>query len=475
MSKLNIDVVYLIFQEFKDDKKTLCSCLLVNKTWCEIIIPILWKNPWKLLKEEEENLLLNVIISHLSDESRNNLSQDINFLTKSYQKPLFNYISFCRHLNFTRIVSIIDKLLFFNDHNKLTIKNEIFNLFINENTKFSHLYIPCQFNYQIHLIPGAKRCLSEIEFLSCSTRINDDVLTGLTEIINSIKGLELIIEEDDNNYIEIARLIETQKKLLNINLIPRKPYITLDEPFFKIVEKSLIKHANTIQQFELISQPSKEFLSYFVNLKTLELRNGSCVIWNCLENLSLPSLQILRARRIWIKSLASLIENTSGSLVEIKIDYISHDGISNKRIIQAIYKNCPNLKYLKLVFINNNILELKNLLIRCQHLNGLFFMASNWSTFDWDSLFTILTESSPTSLFKFKFSICSGKLIDLESLKLFFDNWKGRRPMLLQFTHSKSKVEFFHLLNKYKLEGVIKKYDYYNSEFERPCEDFEWI
>ena len=39
MLKLNIDVLYLIFQEFQDDRKTLHSCLLVNKTWCEIIVP----------------------------------------------------------------------------------------------------------------------------------------------------------------------------------------------------------------------------------------------------------------------------------------------------------------------------------------------------------------------------------------------------------------------------------------------------
>src|SRR5438046_1302425 len=61
MSKLYGDVLYLILQELQDDKITLHSCLLVNKTWCEMVIPILWKNPWKNLKRENEKLLLNVI------------------------------------------------------------------------------------------------------------------------------------------------------------------------------------------------------------------------------------------------------------------------------------------------------------------------------------------------------------------------------------------------------------------------------
>jgi hypothetical protein len=191
MSKLNGDVLYLIFKELHNDKKTLYSCLSVNKTWCEIIIPILWNNPWKYLNDDNdtnEKILLDKIISHLSDESRNNLkNQGIDLSTKFYKKPLFNYISLCRHLNLNAIKRIII------NSGKKIILNEIIRLFINENTKFTHLHIPQQFNYQIHLIPGAERCFSEIEFLSCNTSIKDNVLDGLIEMCKSIKELELYI------------------------------------------------------------------------------------------------------------------------------------------------------------------------------------------------------------------------------------------------------------------------------------------
>ena len=74
MSKLNRDILYLIFVDLQYDRNTLYYCLLVNRTWCETIVPILWKNPWKyLLKVESKRLLFNLIISHLPDESRNNL------------------------------------------------------------------------------------------------------------------------------------------------------------------------------------------------------------------------------------------------------------------------------------------------------------------------------------------------------------------------------------------------------------------
>ncbi|GBC07735.1 hypothetical protein RclHR1_07660011 [Rhizophagus clarus] len=449
--KLNRDVLYLISVELQDDKSTIYSCLLVNKTWCEIIIPMIWRNPWKYLKSGKEKLLLNVMLSHL---------------TLTNKRPLFNYINFCKHLNLNKIQQIIRTTI----HEEIEMKkteNDIFNLFINENTKFTHLYIPQQFDRQIHLIPGAKRCLSEIEFLSCNTNINDNVLIGLTEICKSIKELELFIEMNNNNY-GIVRLIEIPKKLLNICLLTDYPQY--DESFYKILENSLIKHANTTQYFKTTIQPITKILSSFVNLKMLEL-NGNFNAWNRLENMSLPHLEILRAKSVPIRSLISLIENTDGHLIEIKVDGISHDEISNKRIIQAIYQNCPNLMYLKILARNCSISELEKLLINCQHLTGLFLSSNTTDVFGLDYFFEILARSSPTSLFKFKFNF-RYRPIKLESLKSFFINWKGRYPMLLQFSRVGNIEGYIDLIDKYREEGIIKNFDYnYGHTFE----DFVWI
>ena len=105
--KLNNDVLYLIFKELQGDEMSLYSCLLVNKTWCETTIPILWRNPWKCLKDRRSKkvwVLLNVIISYLSDESKSKLREYFS-LTNSYPKPLFDYISFCKHLNLEIILN----------------------------------------------------------------------------------------------------------------------------------------------------------------------------------------------------------------------------------------------------------------------------------------------------------------------------------------------------------------------------------
>src|SRR3954451_18048481 len=99
MYKLNEDVLFLILKELQGYRGSLYSCLLVNRTWCEITVPILWKDPWVDEDEfEKMKSQFNVIISHLSNETKENLRiQGIN-LPGIRQKPFFSYISFYRYL-----------------------------------------------------------------------------------------------------------------------------------------------------------------------------------------------------------------------------------------------------------------------------------------------------------------------------------------------------------------------------------------
>ncbi|CAB5373426.1 unnamed protein product [Rhizophagus irregularis] len=111
------------------------------------------------------------------------------------------------------------------------------------------------------------------------------------------------------------------------------------------------------------------------------------------------------------------MENTKGHLSEISLfynDYIYDYGI--KKIIQAIYQNCPNLKYFKLSYnIELLILELENLLINY------------------------------------------------------------RNPMLLKLNirDKEIKQQLEDLVEEYKVRGVIKKYSIGHSKI-NINEDFDW-
>ncbi|CAB5356955.1 unnamed protein product [Rhizophagus irregularis] len=71
------------------------------------------------------------------------------------------------------------------------IRNEIFNLFINNNrnTKFLRLCFPQQFDYQLHRISGAEHCFSKLESFRCYANTNKYILEGLAGISKSIKKL----------------------------------------------------------------------------------------------------------------------------------------------------------------------------------------------------------------------------------------------------------------------------------------------
>ncbi|PKY26394.1 hypothetical protein RhiirB3_441686 [Rhizophagus irregularis] len=460
MSKLYRDILYLIIEELQYDRKSLVSCLTINKIWCEIIIPILWKNAWEDLAFDKENLLLNTIISHLSDEERNNLSQ---YSKISYKKPLFNYISFCKHLN----LEIIENIILSHGQGQYNeIKNYILNLFINKNAEYTHLYMT-NYYYEYHLIPEAEQCFSKIKFLRCDSRVKENSLAILTKMCKSIEDFELIIYKYENNF-GIPKLIENQENLINVSFLHK--YSPYDGLFRAFLENSLIKHANTIQYFNICGQLETQILTSFVNLKDLVLM-GDWERWIFIENLSLPSLQSLYTRDINTESLKGLIENSGGKLNELNISYsvIFPDAISTKEIIQVICQNCPNLTHLEFYYKNCNVLDLEKLLIKCQYLKilGIYYIVED-EFMNWDNLFNILVTSSPLSLHKLKI-IYPVNQPELKSLKLFFDNWEGRKPISLIISIKGDfirKKQLNDLIGNYKSKGVVKDFIHYSYEYD---------
>src|SRR2546423_12882769 len=107
------------------------------------------ENPWKFcprpIDSAESILLFNVILLHLSEESRENLKkQKIDLFAVTHQQPLFNYISFWRYLNLYLLegmmVKRLERVTTEEKESKISIIiNEIMRLFINRNTKFTHL------------------------------------------------------------------------------------------------------------------------------------------------------------------------------------------------------------------------------------------------------------------------------------------------------------------------------------------------
>jgi hypothetical protein len=133
MEKLNVDCLLLIFNELTD-KESLNSCLLVNKEWCNIVVPILWKKHSLNGKSQKKHLkLLNTILSCLPSSSKqllsdNNIKLPSTILLKS---SLFNYISFCKFPIIDSIVKMAGEIGFNRGNPSYgLLEQEIYKLFV---------------------------------------------------------------------------------------------------------------------------------------------------------------------------------------------------------------------------------------------------------------------------------------------------------------------------------------------------------
>src|SRR6266498_2313875 len=112
-SPLPTDCLNGIFRCLMDDASLLHSCLLVNRLWCKVAIPLLWNNPWQstqlLIDKKNWLALIRTLLSCSSEESKDVLRKNgmgLLLQTISSKPPLFDYIRYCHYLSPT----VMDRL-----------------------------------------------------------------------------------------------------------------------------------------------------------------------------------------------------------------------------------------------------------------------------------------------------------------------------------------------------------------------------
>ncbi|PKY58113.1 hypothetical protein RhiirA4_479752, partial [Rhizophagus irregularis] len=123
-------------------------------------------------------------------------------------------------------------------------------------------------------------------------------------------------------------LIENQNNLIEIKIESRT---SVQFEIIEIIEKSLIKKADTIQHLQTNWDTDDKFLSYFVNLSSLEISDSfwykyarNKTNWCHLKKVSLPGLKVLIANIESHQNLDRMIKITNGHLHEITF---THSGI----------------------------------------------------------------------------------------------------------------------------------------------------
>lgn len=478
---LNKDVLSLILEEIVFDKnrfisnlttiekKSLYSCLFVNRLWCEVAVPILWKNPWKFIVNSR--LLLNVIILFLSKESQEFLkSQGIYIFSTKYKKPLFDYINYCKYINFHKIENFINNGLSFGFNEEYQIhamEQEIYKLLISKCSKIKFLdimNIGSILKHQIYHFNGAKNSLGDLTSLCCDSIINSAFFYGLSHVCKLIQKISIKRCPDDNS--GLARLIEVQKNL--------KCFICSvydDAEYFIKYEKignALIKQANTLIHLKLIYEDNffllLEILPKLINLKKLKLiniANYDYQLEKYLEISTFSTLQVLHLEIISSLNIAiNIIKKTEGNLSEILLGSTIYNELYSGKYIHTIYDYCPNIKLLSLGINDNDYNEFEILLEKSLQLQKIVIDGSI-NQYSSSLLLEKLVNFAPKSLREIR--IFNDWKISAYDLELFLENWRGRESIILYFfTDINDSIYFndnlLNILQKYREEGVIKNY-----------------
>ncbi|CAB5181375.1 unnamed protein product [Rhizophagus irregularis] len=98
-----------IIQYFRNDFSTLHSCILVNRLWCRLAIPLLWENPFSIIPnknyfsiEYHKIRFIETYLVMLNDNDKIKL-YEFGINNPLHSNILFNYSSFIQYLD-TRLV-----------------------------------------------------------------------------------------------------------------------------------------------------------------------------------------------------------------------------------------------------------------------------------------------------------------------------------------------------------------------------------
>jgi hypothetical protein len=124
-----------IFNNNSQNIKFLHSCLLVNKSWSNNVIPILWNRPFHLLLSSNKKYSHHIISTYISCLNK---------------QATYNYHEFLRHLLFFSFLASVQEwctlYLNKNDPSSLQKPKEIFLLFANFNDSLQSLDFVFEFD-----------------------------------------------------------------------------------------------------------------------------------------------------------------------------------------------------------------------------------------------------------------------------------------------------------------------------------------
>ncbi len=464
--QLTADCLNEIFEYLEVDEVALCSCLLVNRLWCEVSVRILWKNIQNY----------DTLFACLPNESKEILHKNEIFIsTPTSKPPLFNYVAFIKNLSIHDIDKNILIITPSQSFQRTIMAQEIFKMFMNQTslkslniTSLSYLSSPPFTTYpgkNLSELPGATDSLKNLSELKCRSDISSECFYQLYQTCHNIQSLNINLENFISN--GLLDLISIQRNLKYLNVLNNSHVDNLVKIF-----PSLTNLPNTIIKLDICGRNnyvSLSFLAKFTNLQELVLSfYHQTEFFKDLQHVIFPHLQILKfffdmPNHVY---LIKFLKNNGKNLKEICLNEQHNNSLN-----LAVAEFCPNLKSLYTIFDEDDIETLKVILTSCQQLESLeTWCGETWFNYylNENELLEVVVNYSPEKFYELKLhydDYAANMEIFSEELEFVFINWAKRisqRSLSLIIFNNKRlnvKKESMEVIEDFKKLGVIKKFE----------------
>ncbi|GBC03628.1 hypothetical protein RclHR1_05220005 [Rhizophagus clarus] len=364
-----------IIHYLRKDFSTLHSCILVNRLWCRLAIPLLWENPFSISTQNYR--YIEIYLHHLNEDVKSKFNKygiDSNLLTSN---TLFNYPSLIKYLNISSICFSINKwvgTLVDNNHEKLDklVYRSLFELFIEnegnlhsfeiamsmdndfenfndtmelilQNQNFTYNIRNLEFHIYNISLPNIMNIIPFLKFLSSNCNLISSIVLNFP-----------MFNSDDLSLIEncVPQIIISQRNLKKISF---GSDAVLYNPFLSLKNSNCTNTLNTIVfdyiDFRNIINILQEAFDQLKVLESIHILycyslNSDFVqqIISVKKPFELKSLfmnEILR-----IESLQSLLQKFGDSIENFGFGFMSDLYYESKQqLIKLIMKYCTKIKY----------------------------------------------------------------------------------------------------------------------------------
>ncbi|GES86153.1 hypothetical protein GLOIN_2v1554125 [Rhizophagus clarus] len=364
VSKLNNDCLQNIFEFFETDQSTLFKCILVSRSWFEILVPYLWENPFLIVHRKgaanSKKLLTTIITMFPFDKSTEDKLNSCKYYKVTYHS--FEK-SFCNYLSFIKIFKSVE-----------------FHGFIDKCSRVT----PWKYR------PFKKYVSNGVRLPSPSCVYDEEIgkIIYLRKIFHDCKNIKKITintcDGNFNNSDYLINFLRAQQGLKAIHLLNRSNCFEFNEfGQLKRFPKELLIQICSIEELGIKNFMLPYGQDYILSkLKRLEItfEKWPPRVVNTFQNVSCPLLEVLIFHDSLppLDVLAEFIENTKGHLQCLHMKLVNREYYNTHLLLETITKSCPKIISLSTVInITEDLILLKNLLISCNELKNFTLVSIN--------------------------------------------------------------------------------------------------